>query len=113
MYWSYVLTAGGVLGIYLAGKKNLWGWALGFSMQWLWVVYAFQTKQYGFILSAIAYGAVYGRNFYLWHNDKKKPKETPHKTVRAYGRGYQPHHTVSPEQFNNIFSDEEESEGKK
>lgn len=66
MYWSYVLTAGGVLGIYLAGRKNLWGWALGLSMQWLWVIYAMQTEQYGFILSAIAYGTVYARNFYKW-----------------------------------------------
>lgn len=99
MYWSYVLTAGGVLGIYLAGKKNRWGWALGLFMQLLWVIYAFQTKQFGFILSAIAYGAVYGRNFYLWHRDK----ETPNKATHAGAKGYQAHHTVSPEEFDKLF----------
>lgn len=71
MYWSYILTAGGVLGIYLAGRKNLWGWALGLAMQLLWVVYAIQSHQYGFILSALAYGTVYGKNFYQWHKDSK------------------------------------------
>lgn len=82
MYWSYILTAGGILGIYLAGKKNMYGWALGLFMQVLWVIYAVQTKQYGFILSAIAYGIVYGMNFYRWHNDapaKQKSRRIDYK----------------------------------
>lgn len=108
MYWSYVLTAGGVLGIYLAGKKNRWGWALGLFMQLLWVIYAFQTKQFGFILSAIAYGAVYGRNFYLWHRDKKNLEEVPHMAMRAGDKGYQAHTMVSQEKFNKIFKDDED-----
>ncbi|AYQ99342.1 PnuC-like nicotinamide riboside transporter [Brevibacterium phage Cantare] len=76
MYWSYILTAGGILGIYLAGKKNLYGWAIGLSMQVLWIVYAIQSNQLGFILSGIAYGTVYGRNWYLWHKDHRAKQKS-------------------------------------
>ncbi len=56
MIWSLALAAGGVLGLYLAGRKNLWGWAIGLAMQGLWIAYAIVTTQYGFLLSAAAYG---------------------------------------------------------
>lgn len=66
MIWSLTLAAVGILGIWLAGKKNLWGWAIGFGAQLLWIVYAIATTQYGFILSAVAYGAVYANNWRKW-----------------------------------------------
>jgi hypothetical protein len=66
LIWSIALAAVGILGIYLAGRKNLWGWAIGTGAQVLWIVFALVTQQYGFILSALAYGAVYGRNWYRW-----------------------------------------------
>ena len=31
--WSYVLTAIGITGIYLAGRRNLYGWVVGLSAQ--------------------------------------------------------------------------------
>ena len=64
--WSFALSAIGVLGIYLAGKKSAWGWLIGFSAQGLWVVFALVTGQYGFIISAIAYGTIYGKNWLAW-----------------------------------------------
>lgn len=76
MIWSIVLSVIGVLGIYLAGKKSKWGWGLGLSAQILWVIFAVTTGQYGFILSALAYGTVYGKNLYQWHReDLTKPEE--------------------------------------
>lgn len=75
MTWSIVLAAVGILGIYLAGKKNLYGWAIGLGAQVLWVVYALVTDQYGFILSAVAYGTVYGRNWYLWRKELRGIKQ--------------------------------------
>jgi len=66
VFWSYGLAAVGILGIYLAGKKNKWGWAIGLGSQGLWIIYAIVTGQYGFILSALAYGAIYARNWRLW-----------------------------------------------
>lgn len=70
MIWSFVLAAVGIAGIYLAGKKSKWGWGLGLAAQVLWVVFALTTAQYGFILTAIAYGAVYGKNLWQWHREE-------------------------------------------
>lgn len=72
LVWSIGLSLIGILGIYLAGSKNIWGWVLGLTAQVLWFVFAIVTKQYGFILSAVAYGCVYGRNFIKWRKDLKK-----------------------------------------
>lgn len=66
--WSYLLAAVGILGIVLAGQKKNVGWAIGAAAQVLWIVYAIVTDQPGFIVSALAYGAVYVRNFVLWWN---------------------------------------------
>jgi hypothetical protein len=64
--WSWILTAVGVFGLYLAGSKRWQGWAVGLSAQVLWLAYAISTKQYGFIVSAFAYGTVYARNLHKW-----------------------------------------------
>lgn len=71
MLWSYALAAVGILGIWLAGRRNLWGWAVGCGAQVLWIVYALVTDQYGFIVSALAYGAVYGRNWLRWYVENR------------------------------------------
>lgn len=70
-YWSYLLTAGGVFGLWLAGRKNQYGWAVGLAMQALWISYAVATRQWGFIVSALAYGAVYAKNFSAWKREEK------------------------------------------
>lgn len=64
--WSYLLAVVGILGLYIAGKKKASGWAIGLSAQVLWVVYAVSTKQWGFIVSAIAYGTMYAKNWLSW-----------------------------------------------
>lgn len=73
--WSFVLAGVGILGIYLAGRKSLWGWAIGVGAQLLWIVYAIVTQQWGFIASALAYASVYGLNWYRWSQDRKKADE--------------------------------------
>jgi len=83
LIWSISLAAIGILGIYLAGNKSRWGWALGFGAQVLWAVFAVVTGQYGFILSAIAYGIVYGRNFSKWHVSKAERRRMDASEVRA------------------------------
>jgi hypothetical protein len=67
--WSWVLTAVGVLGLYLAGRKRWEGWLVGLSAQALWLAYAVSTRQYGFIVSAFAYGWVYGKNLRAWRRE--------------------------------------------
>ena len=70
--WSIGLAAIGILGIYLAGRKNLWGWFIGFSAQVLWIIYALATHQWGFIASALAYGFIYGKNWLSWRNERRR-----------------------------------------
>lgn len=71
MIWSFVLAAVGILGIWLAGRKSLWGWAVGVGAQVLWMVYAVVSQQWGFIASALAYGGIYGWNWWKWARDRK------------------------------------------
>ena len=62
--WSYILTAIGVFGLWLAGRKDWRGWLVGLSAQGVWLAYAVATQQWGFIVSAFAYGWVYALN--IW-----------------------------------------------
>lgn len=73
--WSVALAAIGILGIYLAGNRSLWGWCISLAAQALWFIFAIVTQQYGFILSALAYGWVYGRNFIRWRAERRKAVE--------------------------------------
>lgn len=67
--WSYVLSAIGVTGLYFAGRKQWWAWAIAFCNEILWVVYALTTKQYGFIFGAIAYASVHAHNGISWRKN--------------------------------------------
>lgn len=69
MIWSIALAVIGVFGLYISGKKNYWGWGIGLAAQVLWIIFAIVTQQWGFILSALAYGWVYGKNFLAWRKD--------------------------------------------
>jgi hypothetical protein len=70
--WSYVLTAVGVVGLLMAGRKNLWGWAVCIASQVLWATYAITTEQWGFLLAAGIYTLVYGKNFLAWRAEARK-----------------------------------------
>lgn len=72
-WWSWLLTAVGVTGLYFAGRKRALGWAIGLGAQLLWIAYALSTRQYGFLVSAFAYGWVYARNFRAWRSEKEVP----------------------------------------
>lgn len=67
--WSWILAAIGVTGIYFVGKKTIWGWLVLLVNECIWVAYALATKQYGFIVMATAYSAVYIKSFLQWRKD--------------------------------------------
>jgi hypothetical protein len=74
-WWSWALTAIGVFGLYLAGRRVWWAWFVGLGAQVPWVIYAVDTEQYGFVVSAFAYGWVYLKNGLAWRKDREiKPK---------------------------------------
>ena len=70
-YWSWVLAVIGVAGIYFVGKKTLWGWLVLLFNETLWIAYAVVTKQYGFIISALAYAVVYVNSYIDWKKETK------------------------------------------
>jgi hypothetical protein len=75
-WWSYLLAAVGILGLYLAGSRNRAGWAVGVGAQALWIGYAFASAQYGFLASAAAYAWVYARNYLRWRREARTETQT-------------------------------------
>lgn len=71
-WWSWLLMAVGVTGLFLAGKKRKVGWAIGIGVQLLWIAYAVVSKQWGFIVSALVYGAVNSINWRRWQREEKE-----------------------------------------
>lgn len=65
-WWSWLLMVVGVTGMVVVGKHLWWGWAVGLAGEALWIVYAVQTKQWGFIPFALAYAVVYAKNAKDW-----------------------------------------------
>lgn len=63
VWWSWALAAVGIVGMWLAGHGNPAGWAVGLLAQALWLAYALATRQYGFVVTAVAYALVYWRNW--------------------------------------------------
>lgn len=70
-WWSWLLATLGVTGLWFAGNKSIWGWAIGISVQILWLIYAISTAQYGFIFSALAFAGVNIRNLIKWKKENE------------------------------------------
>lgn len=70
-WWSWLLAAVGLVGLWLAGSKHRAGWAVGVAAQVLWITYALVSAQYGFLASAAAYGFVYARNWWRWRTARE------------------------------------------
>lgn len=62
----WLLIVGGIAGTLLAGYGSCWGWLILLGLQPVWVGYAVATHQYGFVLSAVAYGIGHLKGF--WHS---------------------------------------------
>ena len=67
--WSWALAVIGVTGIFLVGRKTIWGWLVLCVNECLWIFYALATKQYGFIVMAVAYALVYVKSYRQWRKD--------------------------------------------
>lgn len=64
--WSLVLAAIGLAGLWLSGSMRKSGWAVGVAAQVLWIIFAITYEAWGFIVTALAYGTVYARNWWRW-----------------------------------------------
>ena len=72
--WSWALALIGMTGVYFTTKKMIAGFVVGVSVQILWIAYAVSTAQYGFIFSAIGYGAINAIGIYRWRKQSKDEK---------------------------------------
>jgi hypothetical protein len=64
--WSWVLAVSGATGMFLAGRRLRAGWAVAIATECAWIVYAIDTRQWGFIAGAATYIVVFTRNWYAW-----------------------------------------------
>lgn len=70
MIWSYILAFGGILQIWLTGKKLKIGWIVGLATSILWLIFGLTTNQYGFIISAVFFGYVHIKNYIAWSKNE-------------------------------------------
>lgn len=68
---DWVLTAVGLAGFFLAGRRVWWAWYVNLGCQALWFAYAITTQQYGFIVAALAYTVVFTQNAIRWTRDRR------------------------------------------
>jgi hypothetical protein len=83
-YWSWILAVIGVIGIYFVGRKNRWAWLWLIFNECFWIVYAVITDQYGFILAAVAYSAVYIKSFLHWRREESE-EEPLYNEIHTHG----------------------------
>jgi len=67
--WSWLLVSLGAVGMWMAGRRMKTGWAIAIVNETLWIVYAIETAQWGFIAGALLYIAVFTRNWLRWSRD--------------------------------------------
>jgi hypothetical protein len=72
--WSWILAAIGVTGIFLVGRKTIYGWLILLLNECIWIAYAIATDQYGFIVMALSYAAVYVKSYLGWRKDESNGK---------------------------------------
>lgn len=86
-FWSWGLSALGVIGILLVGHKNWRGYLVGIATECAWVAYSIQTKQWGFIFGSTIYISVYLFNINKWLTEAKSFKNKIHLSIFQTKRG--------------------------
>lgn len=75
MWWSYLLGVVGLTGLFLTGNMRKAGFLVGLGAQVLWIAYAVDTEQYGFIPLSLGYAFMYGRNWLRWRNEERAVRD--------------------------------------
>lgn len=71
IWWSITLTAVGLFGFWLAGRKVWWAWYINIACQFIWLPYAIVSKQWPFIVASIFYFVVFSRNAIKWTREHR------------------------------------------
>lgn len=63
-WWSWLLSAWTCLGLLIAGNRTrrTTGWFIALCGEVLWVAYAVETQQWGFLAGAVVFSSVYLAN---------------------------------------------------
>lgn len=76
-YGGYGLSALGITGLLLAGRRNAWGWILGLVSQCAWVTYIAATDQWSLIWGTAAYAVAYVINFRTERRKQRTERNKP------------------------------------
>lgn len=68
--WSYLLSAVGLAGFFLAGSRIWYAWYINIANQFLWTAYAIVTDQLGFLIASAVYTVMFSFNAYRWTRDR-------------------------------------------
>ena len=74
---TYILSAVGILGFFLAGRKVWWAWYVNIANQVLWTIFSVTTQQWGFLLATGFYFVVFSINAYKWTKEYLAKKNEP------------------------------------
>lgn len=66
MLLDWVLSAGTLTMMWLAGNRNPWAWRIGLANQVLWTTFAVQKEAWGLLPLTAALVVVYARNLVKW-----------------------------------------------
>jgi hypothetical protein len=67
--WSWFLALLGIAGMLFVGKKRWEAFLWLIMVEFFWIIFALQTKQFGFILGSVVYGIVYAKNAMKWRSE--------------------------------------------
>lgn len=74
VWWSVLLTALGGLGwLLVTVERRVHGFLVGLAAQAAWISYAVTTRQWGFIGSALLFGAINALGLWRWWRARPKP----------------------------------------
>ena len=68
---AWVLTAVGILGFKLAGRKVWWAWYVNLANQLLWAIYALASHQFAFLVGVAFYAWTFTGNAVLWTREHR------------------------------------------
>ena len=60
-----------LFGMWLVGRKDWRGWAVGLANQLLWLVLIIQTRAWGLLLLTASLSFLYARSLIAWRRDAR------------------------------------------
>jgi hypothetical protein len=89
VWWSITLSAGSLWTSWLVGSRKRVGFLLAVAMQLVWIGFALDSGQWGFIASAAVFSAVNVRNYLRWKRlDEAEARDDAVMTSRARIAGW-------------------------